>query len=220
MYDIDNVLEKVNTYFFFEYSVHKINKIDAQLAFAERKKMVPTNFEQYVIPFTLFASINKHLTKLSLYCSVFLKLVNGDENKKKTAGTDTAEKLRRLSRTRSRSELECDEDFLGTTGRKEVQLAHKQETAEATNTMGFPVYPPPYRIISHFTHSHLCLSSRGPPSHPAFSSGARPPDPHPTLLQHHGMLFLTLLMFLVPHPHLLPTAPIKTRSDKCVKCSF
>lgn len=84
----------------------------------------------------------------------------GKKTKKNPAGTDTAETLRRLSRTRSRSELECDEDFLGTTGRREVQLAHKQETAEATNTMGFPVYPPPYRIISHFTHSHLCLSSR------------------------------------------------------------
>lgn len=107
----------------------------------------------------------------------------GRKKKQKPAGTDTAETLRRLSRTPSRSELECDEDFLGTTGRREVQLAHKQETAEATNTMGFPVYPPPYRIISHFTHSHLCLSSRvlllilpsqvappHPPTHPPSSS--------------------------------------------------
>lgn len=142
----------------------------------------------------------------------------GKKTKKKPAGTDTAETLRRLSRTRSRSELECDEDFLGTTGRREVQLAHKQETAEATNTMGFPVYLPPYRIISHFTHSHLCLSSQVlllilP------SQVAPPPPPPSPLLQHHGMLFLTLLMLLGPHPHLLPTAPIKTRSDKSVKCS-
>lgn len=45
--------------------------------------MVPTNVEQHVIPFTLFASINKHLTEPSFYCSVFLKLVNGEETQKK-----------------------------------------------------------------------------------------------------------------------------------------
>lgn len=177
--------------------------------------MVPANFEQYVH----FVCIHQQTSDKAVFLLFRIPETSqwGRKNKKKNpAGTDTAETLRRLSRTPSRSELECDEDFLGTTGRREVQLAHKQETAEATNTMGFPVYPPPYRIISHFTHSHLCLSSRVlllilP------SQVAPPPPPH---LQHHGVLFLTLLMFLGPHPHLLPTAPIKTRSDKSVKCSF
>lgn len=116
----------------------------------------------------------------------------------KAAGSDTAEALKRLSRTQRPSELECDEeDFLGTTGRREVQLAHKQEAAEATDTMGFPVYPPtlPNDFTLH-TQPPLSLIS-GPPSHPALPSGP------PSLLQHHCMLFLTLLMFLSPHSHQL-----------------
>lgn len=118
------------------------------------------------------------LTNMRPCCLSTVSYPSNQPMGRKPAGSDTAKTLRRLSQMRSWSELECDEDFLGTTGRREVQLAHKQEAAEATNTMGLPVYPPPYRMISHFTHSHLCLSSRVPllilPSQVA-----------PSLLQHH-----------------------------------
>lgn len=90
------------------------------------------------------------------YCSVFQKRTSQQMKLELV----TLQRAWDDSPTQCRSELECDEDFLGTAGRREVQLAHKQEAAEATNTMGLPVYPPRYPMISHFTHSHLSLSSR------------------------------------------------------------
>lgn len=59
------------------------------------------------------------------------------------------------SRMQSWSELECDTDFLGTTGRREVQLAHKQEMAEATTQWGFLFIPLP---TIRFLTSHLVTS--------------------------------------------------------------
>lgn len=73
------------------------------------------------------------------------------------------------------SELECDTDFLGTTGRREVQLAHKQEMAGATTQWGFLYIPSPPHDSSLLTYSPLSLISQNPSSHPALSS-----DPHPS----------------------------------------
>lgn len=83
-----------------------------------------------------------------------------------------------LTRTQSWSELECDTDFLGTTGRREVQLAHKQEMAGATTQWGFLCAPSPPHDSSLLTYSPPSLISQNPSSHPA--SPQWPPTP-PTL---------------------------------------
>lgn len=62
------------------------------------------------------------------------------------------------------SELECDTDFLGTTGRREVQLAHKQEMAGATAQWGFLCIPSPTHklLTSHLLTSPVSDLSKSP----------------------------------------------------------
>ena len=83
--------------------------------------------------------------------------------------------------TQSWSEQECDTDFLGTTGRREVQLAHKQEMAGATTQWGFLFAPPPHHTIPHFSLTHLCLWSLKITVLILLSPADPPPTP-PTLL--------------------------------------
>lgn len=61
------------------------------------------------------------------------------------------------TRTHSWSKLDCHADFLGTTGRREVQLAHKQEMARATTQWDFPSAPSPTRCASLLPRSPLSL---------------------------------------------------------------
>lgn len=61
------------------------------------------------------------------------------------------------------SERECDTDFLGTTGRREVQLAHKQEMAGATTQWDFLFIPSP-ACTSHQHTSAFDPSNTPPPS--------------------------------------------------------
>lgn len=96
--------------------------------------------------------------------------------------------------TQSWSELECDTDFLGTTGRREVQLAHKQEMAGATTQWGFLFTPSPPHDSLLFTRSPLPLIIQNPRSHPALSS-----DLHPSNLSSYSSLHI-LLSSLLTHP--------------------
>lgn len=75
--------------------------------------------------------------------------VAGQPKKQSIEPTNTRlsirERRRSVTPAQGPSELEPDTDFLGTAGRREVELAHKQEETGATTQWGFlciPTSPP------------------------------------------------------------------------------
>lgn len=100
------------------------------------------------------------------------------------------------TRTQSWSELECDTDFLGTTGRRQVQLAHKQEMAGATTQWGFRISPPHHIYSSLLTCSPQSLSI-SPSSNPALSSD--PQASNSLYLSSYSPLHILISCFLT-HP--------------------
>lgn len=115
--------------------------------------------------------------KMFLSYVLFFNSAKNKLGKKQTRRYDQEDNVLRSPWTHTHgerwSELECDTDFLGTTGRREVQLAHKQEMAGTTTQWGFLYtttthHPPPppllllpstHHTIPHFSLTHLSLWS-------------------------------------------------------------